>query len=536
MSAKAHNSLTSAFMGNEPKIIATYRIQCPTDKAAELARAMAWEQTVEVVESVVSAQVERDVVGEVLDIVKQNDGSHLARIAYHSWLASDQIGQLFNLVYGNVSLYPLIRLENLSIPGALANRIGGPRFGNDGVRAMLGVFDRPLLATVLKPRGESIEYFQQIAHNFILGGGDILKDDQNLAEADFEQFRQRVTACAQTIEQTSQQRGRPCLYFPHVTGAGDDLKRRLAVVESLNLSGVLLCPWVLGLGLCKDLSAEFNLAYMAHPSLAGTFTRPPAHGITAEVLYGTLLRLGGADISVFPGHGGRISSREVTCDHIHHALADPLGDCHQSLPCPAGGKHLNLIPEMLDEYGDNAVFLVGGALLAHGPDLQASTREYMAAIQQRYPGQIKAAISNKPVETPPLIMRSEQKGRWHNRQQTAYKTDQTLPHANASRTELIGGDEQTHFELRYFELQPGGFTSLEKHLHTHVIIGVQGIGRLLVDNQQQDFSEHDIAYIPPSSVHQLRNNSDKVFGFYCLVDRNRDKPQAVDRTCSRAAD
>lgn len=514
-------------MGTEQKIIATYRIQCSADKAADLARAMAWEQTVEVVESVVSSQVKRDVVGEVQDIVLQSDGSHLTRIAYHSWLASDQIGQLFNLAYGNVSLYPLIRLENLSIPDTLANRIGGPRFGSKGVREMLGVFNRPLLATVLKPRGESVEYFQQIARNFILGGGDVLKDDQNLAEADFEQFRQRVTACTHTVEQASQQRGRPCLYFPHVTGTGDDLKRRLAVVQSLNLPGVLLCPWVLGLGLCKDLTAEFDLAYMAHPSLAGAFTRPPTHGIAAEVLYGTLLRLGGADISVFPGHGGRITSREITCDHIHHALADPLGDCRQSLPCPAGGKHLNLIPEMLDEYGDNAVFLVGGALQAHGPDLQASTRNYMAAIQQRYPGQIKAAINKQTVAASPIIMKSAQKGHWHNRQQTAYKTDQALPHANASRTELIGGDEQTNFELRYFELQPGGFTSLEKHLHTHVIIGVQGAGQLLVDDHQQDFSEDDIAYIPPSSVHQLRNHSDVVFGFYCLVDRNRDKPQAI---------
>lgn len=514
-------------MSTQQKIIATYRIQCSADKAAALARAMAWEQTVEVVESVVSDQVKRDVVGEVLDIQAQDDGSHLATIAYHAWLASDQIGQLFNLAYGNVSLYPLVRLEDLSIPDSLANSIGGPRFGSSAIREMLGVYDRPLLATVLKPRGESIEYFQHVARDFILGGGDILKDDQNLAEVDFEQFRKRVTACAQTVERASQQRGRPCLYFPHVTGAGDDLKRRLAVVESLNLPGVLLCPWVLGLGVCKQLTAEFDLAYMAHPALAGTFTRPPTHGIAAEVLYGTLLRLGGADISVFPGHGGRITSREVTCDHIHHALADPLGDCRQSLPCPAGGKHLDLIPEMLDEYGDNAILLVGGALLAHGPDLQASTREYMAAIQQRYPGRTEPAIKKTRESVAPVILKSDQNGQWQDRQQTAYKTDQTLPHANATRTELIGATEQTNFELRYFELQPGGFTSLEKHLHTHVVIGVRGVGQLLVDDQQRDFVEHDIAYIPPSSVHQLRNESDAVFGFYCLVDRDRDKPVAV---------
>jgi len=356
-----------------------------------------------------------------------------------------------------------------------------------------------------------------------------LKDDQNLVEADFDQFKQRVTGCAEAIARATDKTGRACLYLPHVTGSGDQLKRRLELVKTLRLQGVLLCPWVLGLANCKQLASDFELAYMAHPALAGAFTQPEKHGIAASVLHGTLLRLGGADISIFPGHGGRITSHETTCERIHTALTDPLGDCLSSLPCPAGGQSLALMSNMLDEYGDNAILLIGGALLAHSPDLQASTREYQAAIQARYPGRLEKtpslALPTKQIT--PVILKSN-KHNWPEREKTPYKTDQKLPHSNASRTELIGqNNEQTNFELRYFELQPNGFTSHERHQHTHVVIGVRGNGCLMIDDQQYPLGPNDIAYIPPNSAHQLSNQSQQAFGFYCLVDRYRDKPKPV---------
>lgn len=37
--------------------------------------------------------------------------------------------------------------------------------------------------------------------------------------------------------------------------------------------------------------------------------------------------------------------------------------------------------------------------------------------------------------------------------------------------------------------------------------------------------ENDILYIKPLAVHQLKATGDGVFGFYCIVDRVRDKPQ-----------
>jgi ribulose-bisphosphate carboxylase large chain len=99
---------------------------------------------------------------------------------------------------------------------------------------------------------------------------------------------------------------------------------------------------------------------------------------------------------------------------------------------------------------------------------------------------------------------------------------------SVTRHELIGkSGEKTRFDLRYFEIAPGGYSSLEKHIHEHVIIGARGTGHLLCGNDSFTLQVNDIAYVPPNEAHQLRNESDEPFGFYCIVDHERDKPVVV---------
>ena len=112
-----------------------------------------------------------------------------------------------------------VRLVDVALPEQLTEALGGPRSGIKGLRALSGVYGRPLLATPLKPRGASVEALADIARDFALGGGDIVKDDQNLAD-DFEAFRDRVVRCKRAIDDANARTGRRCLYFPHLTATG----------------------------------------------------------------------------------------------------------------------------------------------------------------------------------------------------------------------------------------------------------------------------------------------------------------------------
>jgi len=80
------------------------------------------------------------------------------------------------------------------------------------------------------------------------------------------------------------------------------------------------------------------------------------------------------------------------------------------------------------------------------------------------------------------------------------------------------------FEVRYFEIAPGGCSSLEYHNHAHVVICIRGKGKLKLGKKYRILKYLDIAYIAPNDIHQLLNPFKKPFGFLCIVDSERDKP------------
>jgi len=100
--------------------------------------------------------------------------------------------------------------------------------------------------------------------------------------------------------------------------------------------------------------------------------------------------------------------------------------------------------------------------------------------------------------------------------------------AKIIRQTLIGHHgEKTDFELRYFEIMPGGYSSLETHEHEHVVIGIRGRGRARLNKREVTLRFLDVLYISPYTPHRLYNPYNEPFGFFCIVDSKRDKPTIV---------
>jgi ribulose-bisphosphate carboxylase large chain len=102
-------------------------------------------------------------------------------------------------------------------------------------------------------------------------------------------------------------------------------------------------------------------------------------------------------------------------------------------------------------------------------------------------------------------------------------------HCGVTRTVLIGASgEQTAFHVRYFEIAPGGFSTLERHEHEHVVVVLRGRGEVRLGEDTHTITFGDTVYVAPNEVHQLRNPSaSEPFGFLCLVDARRDAPVPV---------
>ena len=118
-------------------------------------------------------------------------------------------------------------------------------------------------------------------------------------------------------------------------------------------------------------------ALMAHPAFLGGWTVSDGHGIAADVLHGTLMRLAGADLSIFVSSGGRFGWPEARCRAIAAACTDPAGPGRPMLPAPGGGVSVARAAEMAATYGADAAFLLGGSLVGLGagiPDALARMR------------------------------------------------------------------------------------------------------------------------------------------------------------------
>jgi quercetin dioxygenase-like cupin family protein len=117
---------------------------------------------------------------------------------------------------------------------------------------------------------------------------------------------------------------------------------------------------------------------------------------------------------------------------------------------------------------------------------------------------------------------------WQGVPVTDYKSP-AASHYGVSRAVLAGETgERTAFQLRYFEVAPGGNTTLERHTHEHVVFVLRGQGEVRLGETVHPLSFGDAVYVAPNEVHQLRNTAaQEPFGFLCIVDTIRDRPVEV---------
>jgi mannose-6-phosphate isomerase-like protein (cupin superfamily) len=112
---------------------------------------------------------------------------------------------------------------------------------------------------------------------------------------------------------------------------------------------------------------------------------------------------------------------------------------------------------------------------------------------------------------------------WENVPVLSYK--EGGPYKDVTRQILFEGAETLPVQWRYFEVQPGGHSTLERHEHIHWVLILRGRGACLVGDEITDIAEHDLVEIRAMQWHQFRAAEDAPLGFLCLVAAERDRPQ-----------
>ncbi|HEX4574666.1 MAG TPA: RuBisCO large subunit C-terminal-like domain-containing protein [Gemmatimonadales bacterium] len=350
--------------------------------AAGRAAAIALEQTVELAADAVPADIAQRVVGRVEAVEPLADARWRAVIAFAPVLVGDDLPQLLNLVFGNISFQPGILVTAIDWPPELLRALGGPALGIAGLRALIGAPTRALLCAVLKPVGLSALELAERCHRLALGGSDVIKDDHSLVDQPPASFRERVERCQEAVARANRTTGGNTLYFPNVTAGAAVALERADFARRAGCRGLLVSALPAGLDTVRALARATGLAVMAHPSLGGAFFHAD-HGIAPEVLLGDLFRIAGSDAVIYPNVGGRFTFSEATCTAINDHLRRPLGALRPACPAPGGGMDAARVPHWIERYGADTMFLLGGSLYAQ-PDLTRAARQ-LADLVGRHP-------------------------------------------------------------------------------------------------------------------------------------------------------
>lgn len=120
--------------------------------------------------------------------------------------------------------------------------------------------------------------------------------------------------------------------------------------------------------------------------------------------------------------------------------------------------------------------------------------------------------------------------RWQGVERKAYKEGEA-PYKDVTRQALLGegpGEEPLQFITRYFEVRPGGYSTLELHQHPHAVIILRGTGQVVLGDETHEIAPYDCVYVAPGTTHQFRATGTELLGFLCVVDRVRDRPQVME--------
>ena len=296
------------------------------------------------------------------------------RIGLAEVTAGGDVAQTLNMLFGNSSLHAHVELVDATFPDALAARFGGPRHGVAGLRALLGVHDRPLTCAALKPQGLAAAQLAELCATFARGGIDVIKDDHGLADQAYSPFAERARLCQRAIERASRETGRRVLYAPSLVGAPKALFERAKIVREEGIGMVLLAPALIGMPVFHELVREhLDVPVLAHPAYAG------ATRVAPTFLLGKIFRMLGADAIIYPNYGGRFSYSEALCRDLADAMRGPLHAMPAALPVPAGGMTVERVPELTRFYGRDVMLLIGGSLLV-ADDLLERSRAFVTAV------------------------------------------------------------------------------------------------------------------------------------------------------------
>jgi len=264
---------------------------------------------------------------------------------------------------------------------------------------MLRVYQRPLLGTIVKPKvGLQPGEHSSVAYEAWLGGCDLVKDDENLANQDFNKFKDRFLKTIKAMEKAEKETGEKKAYMVNCTAETEAMKKRINFVQRHGGNYIMLDILTLGWSALQTARNISKLPIHAHRAGHAMLDRPKnkGFGMSMEVI-AEFTRMVGADSLHIGTVVGKMEGSKDEVLHIEREMEEQQTKISRTnlgqrwynmkpvMAVASGGLYPRLVPEIIKMMDKDVIIQMGGGI--HGNRL--GTRDGAVAARQAIDASIK---------------------------------------------------------------------------------------------------------------------------------------------------
>lgn len=386
-------------------IIATYLMKTGTRDLEMFAKALADEQSTGTWIAVSGETKEMQkrfgakvvAVYEIPDICNaEPEGERycIIQIAFPSFNLGDSFPMLLTTAVGNVSSAGKLKFLDCTMPESYVKRYQGPKFGVQGLREILGVYDRPLLNAMIKPNvGWTPEEGAKLFYEATKGGVDVIKDDELMPADEINcPLQKRVRLFMDAEKAVYEETGEHSLYCVNITDRADKIRDNALRAIEAGANALMINFYTTGFSVARSIceDPDINVPVMAHVDFAGAMVSSEHYGVSAPLMVGKFSRLCGADLAIFGSPYGKFPiNRRVYLRTARH-FTQPLWNVKPTMMAVSGGTTQLVVHKIIKDLGTDCILAAGGAVHGHPDGSCAGAKSMRQAID--------AALKGIPLE------------------------------------------------------------------------------------------------------------------------------------------
>ncbi len=239
-------------------------------------------------------------------VFKMDINQNLVWIAY-PWRLFDRIGNVQNIltyIVGNVlgmKEVDALKLLDVWFPPSMLEQYDGPSYTIDDMRSYLGVYGRPILGTIIKPKmGLTSAEYAEVCYDFWVGGGDFVKNDEPQANQDFCPYHKMVAHVKEAMDKAVADTGHKKVHSFNVSAADfDTMIERCEMIRNAGFEpgsyAFLIDGITAGWMAVQTLRRRYPDVFIHfHRAAHGAFTRPENPFGFSVLVLSKFARLAGA--------------------------------------------------------------------------------------------------------------------------------------------------------------------------------------------------------------------------------------------------